>query len=558
MKCLHCMEEIGEALVCPHCGQDPRICEDKPDSLPAGSRLYNRFLVGQILGRGGFGITYIGYDEYFDCRVAIKEFFPSNIASRLPGNIKMFWRDEECRDEGCQNVIREARKMRKVDDLSAAVRVRDVFYENNTAYIAMDYVEGRTLKKTLLMNGVMTAEQCARFFFPLMDTMGLMHEAGIIHRDISPDNIMVQPDGRGVLLDLGAAKDTGATDNHVSNPVAKNGFSPFEQYQTKGKIGPWTDVYALCATIYYCLVGKVLPPAPDRVNQDAAIQREINGCAIGRNMAQVLEEGLRIDPDQRIGAMEILKERIEEALRADAVASGRKIPDFSEPIPATGPNFRRSGYITESPIDISRRSELPRPVQRLKAVGLQETEKSKGLFAKLKNAFWGKDRRENPNRGPVVPCQVLVLDPDAPPSQADPDATVCQGGDEDATVLFDEEPAAGQALHAWLEQQGTGDRVEVTRCCFLLGRETRSGGMVDCMIEDPTRHISRLHAAILYDGDNFYVQDISAKNVTQLNDTILQNGVLPEHRDRFPSAYRLYEGDCVRLAEEALIFHQGD
>ena len=82
MKCLHCMEEIGEALVCPHCGQDPRICEDKPDSLPAGYRLYNRFLVGQILGRGGFGITYIGYDLRLESKVAIKEYYPSGAANR--------------------------------------------------------------------------------------------------------------------------------------------------------------------------------------------------------------------------------------------------------------------------------------------------------------------------------------------------------------------------------------------------------------------------------------------------------------------------------------------
>lgn len=556
MRCLHCMEEIGEANICPRCGQDPRNCENEPDSLPAGELLYNRFLVGKVLGRGGFGITYMGFDEYFDCRVAIKEFFPQSVAGRLPGSIKLFWRDEAYRNDGCENVIREARKMRKVDDLPSAVRVRDVFYENNTAYIAMDYVEGVTLKKALLKSGVMTPEQCVRFFFPLMDTMCRMHEAGIIHRDISPDNIMVRPDGRGVLLDLGAAKDTGATDNHVSNPVAKNGFSPFEQYQTRGNIGTWTDVYALCATIYYCLVGKVLPPAPDRVDMDCSIPRVINGCVIGEHLAQVLEEGLRTNSEQRIGTMDILKERIQEAVGADAASAGRAL-DFSKLVPEPIPAIQDSGYVTGSPLAPSRRPALSRrTAQRLKAAGAQEPEKAKGLFSRLKGAIGGKDKRTvNPNRGPVVACMVRVPDPDASPLASDPDATICQGGDEDSTVLFDEAPS--QPMQAWLEQRGTGQRVELTKCCFLLGRETRAGGVVDCMIEDPSRHISRLHAAVIFDGENFYIQDISAKNMTQLNDTILQNGVLPELRDKFPSAYRLYDGDSIRLADETLIFHQG-
>lgn len=552
MRCLHCMEEVGEAEVCPNCGEDPRHCENPTESLPAGGQLYNRFQVGRVLGRGGFGITYIGYDDYFDCRVAIKEYFPQSIAGRMPGSVKLFWQDELYRDEGCRNVIREARKMRKVADLPAAVKVQDVFYENNTAYITMDYVEGITLKKKLLDEGTMSQTQCAAFFFPLMDTMQLMHDAGLIHRDISPDNIMVRPDGKGVLLDLGAAKDTGLTDNHVSVLVAKNGFSPLEQYSSGGDVGPWTDVYALCATIYYCLLGKVLPSASERVELGDAIPMQSRYRSIGTNLGRVLEDGLKVKASQRIRSVTELRERMAEAVAQDARDRGDQV-DF---VPKTELD-PKSSYVVSGPADRSQRfseKQTPRNIQYLRAIGPQEPEKPEksGVFARLKGMFSGQGKAAQ-SRGPIVPCCVRIPDPDGAPSSADPDATVC-GGDE--TVLFDDEGPKGE-VRAYLAQPGTGAKVELNRCCFLIGRESKDPGKINCMIQDPSRHISRIHAAILFDGENFYVQDVSGRNITQLNGVTLQNGVLPDRRNDFPAAYRLYEGDSLRLAEETLVFHLG-
>ena len=153
MRCIRCMREIDASQQnCGFCNYPQNTPAEYPDSLAPGTELRNRFLLGKELGRGGFGITYVGYDKYLDCKVAIKEYYPQSLAARLPGEVKMFWRNSQLRDNGCQNVIREAQKMHRVGVLPVAVHVLDVFYENNTAYIAMDYVEGITLKKYLLKN----------------------------------------------------------------------------------------------------------------------------------------------------------------------------------------------------------------------------------------------------------------------------------------------------------------------------------------------------------------------------------------------------------------------
>ena len=136
MRCISCMKEIEDGLqMCSFCNYPQDTPAEHPDSLAPGTELRNRFLLGKELGRGGFGITYVGYDKYLDCKVAIKEYFPKTLASRFPGQTKMLWLNNQLRDAGCQNVIREAQKMHRIGILPVAVHVLDVFYENNTAYM---------------------------------------------------------------------------------------------------------------------------------------------------------------------------------------------------------------------------------------------------------------------------------------------------------------------------------------------------------------------------------------------------------------------------------------
>ena len=241
-------------------------------ALPLQTILYGKYLVGKVLGQGGFGITYIGWDIALERKVAIKEYYPSGQVSRSPGTRNLTWYTTEAAEQahrdGIQMFLKEARKMSRVDNIPGVVRVRDLFRENDTAYIVMDFVEGETLKARLKRTGPMSWDQAKEIFRPAIRAMEQVHKAGLIHRDLSPDNLMLTKDGQVYILDLGAAKDLNVNQGASSMQVAKGGFSPYEQYSQRGGSGPWTDVYAMAATIYFTLTGKIPPIAIDRAEDD--------------------------------------------------------------------------------------------------------------------------------------------------------------------------------------------------------------------------------------------------------------------------------------------------
>ena len=272
-KCLGCMENY-QGTPCPHCGYDPNRVKGQEYTLPPQTILAGKYLVGRMLGQGGFGITYIGWDIALERKVAIKEYYPNGLVGRSQtSRVQLVWYSgplaEQARKDGMDAFLREARKMTKVSAIPRVVQVRDLFYENGTAYIVMDFVEGRTLKKQLEAKGPMAWSQLKPILLPAAQAMEQVHRAGLIHRDLSPDNLMLTPDGDVRILDLGAAKDLKKGSGVSSMQVAKGGFSPPEQYFQQGSSGPYTDVYALAATAYYALTGKVPVPAIDRMNKDS-------------------------------------------------------------------------------------------------------------------------------------------------------------------------------------------------------------------------------------------------------------------------------------------------
>lgn len=283
-------------------------------ALPCNFLLHGRYIVGKVLGQGGFGITYLAWDNLLDMKVAVKEYFPMGMVTRdVSRSASLFWStsqsDGELRQKGYNHFLKEARKMAKIDNVPSIVRVRDFFLDNETAYIVMDYVEGITLKETLLKNGVLSFEDCVRLLHPIMEGLAKAHSHQIIHRDISPDNIMIQKDGSVILLDLGAAKDMTDANGQRSQLVAKGGFSPMEQYMQNKTIGPWTDVYALCATIYYCVTGNVLKTALERIDDETVLFPPEADGRLSEREKNVLKHGLAVKPEERIQSMdELLKE----------------------------------------------------------------------------------------------------------------------------------------------------------------------------------------------------------------------------------------------------------
>ena len=342
-KCFGCMEEI-QGYPCPHCGFDPRSVKGIEYALPMGTILAGKYLVGRVLGQGGFGITYVGWDIALERKVAIKEYYPSGQVSRNPGSRGLTWytrvQSQQAKRNGMEMFLKEARKMSKLDDIPNVVRVRELFQENETAYIVMDFVEGETLKARLEKTGPLPWEQAKGIFLPAIQAMEQVHKAGLVHRDISPDNLMLTPGGKVKILDLGAAKDLSVNNGASSMQVAKGGFSPFEQYTQRGSSGPWTDVYAMAATVYYTLTGKLPPVATDRVVEDTISWEEPGLKALSAQALEALQKAMVISAKTRMQSMEELEKGLYSTAVEPAPTSAPQPVQETQPEPQPAPETK--------------------------------------------------------------------------------------------------------------------------------------------------------------------------------------------------------------------------
>ena len=277
--------------------------EENLHCLRKGTRLIGRYTIEGVLGQGGFGITYLGIDELHEKKVAIKEFFPQGIVTR---NIEYqdtvtvtFVGEKDNYEKGKERFLKEARTMAKFSKDEGIVKALDFFEINNTAYIVMEYLEGITLKQYLRENKRIAPEDLIELLVPLIESLDEIHSQGMIHRDISPDNIMVLPDGRIKLMDFGAARDYTEFGEKSLSIVLKPGYAPPEQYQTHGVQGPWTDIYALCATMYKCITGENPPDAIERVMDDSLKKISEFGIAIPPQEEAAIIKGMSVSAKDR-------------------------------------------------------------------------------------------------------------------------------------------------------------------------------------------------------------------------------------------------------------------
>ena len=277
--------------------------EENLHCLRKGTRLIGRYTIEGVLGQGGFGITYLGIDELHEKKVAIKEFFPQGIVTR---NIEYqdtvtvtFVGEKDNYEKGKERFLKEARTMAKFSKDEGIVKALDFFEINNTAYIVMEYLEGITLKQYLRENQRIAPEDLIELLVPLIESLDEIHSQGMIHRDISPDNIMVLPDGRIKLMDFGTARDYTEFGEKSLSIVLKPGYAPPEQYQTHGVQGPWTDIYALCATMYKCITGENPPDAIERVMDDSLKKISEFGITIPPQEEAAIIKGMSVSAKDR-------------------------------------------------------------------------------------------------------------------------------------------------------------------------------------------------------------------------------------------------------------------
>ena len=299
------------------CNYESMVHHLKPRTI-----LNKKYFVGNVIGEGGFGITYIGLDTMLDIKIAIKEYFPNGYVNRNNAvTSEIATATEKQRaffDKGKDSFLVEARSIAKFSQEQGIVDVRDYFEENGTAYIIMEYLEGQTLADYVKQNGNMDAKQLFMLMKPVMKSLQKVHSAGIVHRDISPDNIMYLKNGTFKLMDFGAARHFTNEEKNIS-VVLKMGYAPEEQYRKNGVQGPWTDVYGMCATMYRCITGEVPEDALDRLHADNLKKPSELGMEIPRGYEVILMYGLAVHRDDRCKDMAELLDLIDKVARKEEV-----------------------------------------------------------------------------------------------------------------------------------------------------------------------------------------------------------------------------------------------
>ncbi len=329
LRCLGCMREYaGQAEACPHCGYAQSTPAKEAYHLPPGTILQGRYIAGKTLGYGGFGVTYIGYDAALERTVAIKEFLPASFATRLPGETTVSVYEGEASTQfgaGLTRFLDEARTLAQFNGIPGIVDIYDSFGGNNTAYIVMQYLRGQDAKSLLAEKGPLPYEEALDIILPVCDTLAAVHQKGIIHRDISPDNIYLTEEGEVKLLDFGAARYESALNSKSLSVILKSGYAPEEQYRSRGEQGPWTDVYALAATFYKLLCGQTPPDSMERAIQDELKEPSKLGATLPPSAENAILNALCVRGADRTQSAAAFK----EALLSDGVQRVKVKPQKS-------------------------------------------------------------------------------------------------------------------------------------------------------------------------------------------------------------------------------------
>ena len=300
--CYNCFREKPEGGPCPYCGFDLTENEKKyPVALRAGTVLNDRYIVGRVLGQGGFGITYLAWDTQLEAKVAIKEFMPNEIATRIGTTVSVA---VESRSEdftyGAERFQEEARTLAKFIGNPNIAAVTSYFDENDTSYFVMDYIEGISFK-TYIANhgGKVSVDDALNVMIPVLRALTAVHAEGFIHRDVTPDNIYITKDGMVKLLDFGSARYSIGDKSKSLDVILKVGYAPKEQYIRRSRQGPYTDVYSCAACFYAALTGFLPPEALERLDHDELVPVSQAGVDIPEYLDKAILKGLAVQPEDR-------------------------------------------------------------------------------------------------------------------------------------------------------------------------------------------------------------------------------------------------------------------
>ncbi len=313
--CPACLfENPSDATVCHVCGYSLKMQRDiyhlKCQTILVNPDSKNQYKIENTLGEGGFGITYKGFDLERLRQVAIKEYWPIKAARRENEVIWPISLPTQSKNEQLQKFIEEAQNI-KLSSHSNIVEVYEWFKANNTAYLIMEYIEGNTLYELVKQNGPLENNKAKKYFLEIADSLRAIHAQNLLHRDIKPDNIMVDKQDRAVLIDFGNAREFIANKTFAMTTCLTPGYAPLEQYSKEGRRSPALDIYSLCATFYYALTGTEPPSATERIDLDPLVPPSQIVSSIEPLLEQIILTGLKVKTTERFALVEDLLESLQ-------------------------------------------------------------------------------------------------------------------------------------------------------------------------------------------------------------------------------------------------------
>ena len=314
--------------------------EKYPLALKKGTVLAGQYIIDKVLGQGGFGITYKAEDHKTGGKVAIKEFFPDTLATRTEATTVMPHSGErgESFKYGIACFLQEAETLAQFVGNESIVKIHTYFEENGTAYFVMDYVEGESFDDYIKRNGgKIPYEDAERILLPIIEALAVVHSKGIVHRDVTPDNIFITKDGKVKLLDFGAARYSIGDKSRSLDVVLKHGFAPKEQYTRHGKQGPFTDVYSVGASFYYAITGKRPMDSIDRLEVDDLVPPSSLGVQLPEKKEEAILKAMGVQPNERFQTMGEFKEALVGCDTSDAKETQESTPASMEQKPETNP-----------------------------------------------------------------------------------------------------------------------------------------------------------------------------------------------------------------------------
>lgn len=332
--CMHCMKGTVVNGRCTYCSapSGPEYGRSL-NALPYRSLLHGQYQIGRVIGCGGFGITYLAWDTKQDLRVAVKELYPNKDVMRASdkSTVLVYTGQEDYFNHVRQRFLEEAGLLIEFQSYQDILQIYHLFTENRTAYYVMEYLEGMDLRSHVAKNGMMEWEILSEYMKPVLKSLQLLHEKDLIHRDISPDNIMLLNDGTAKLIDFGSVRCYVSTKGLTA--FLKHNFAPFEQYRENGNQGPWTDIYALSVTMYYTLSGVLPPKAPDRVmSADETVPIGELCPKLPSHVAKAIMKGMAVQPQERYQTIKSF---------ADALYPHNSFEEWTRQIFSTAPTRKK-------------------------------------------------------------------------------------------------------------------------------------------------------------------------------------------------------------------------